>query len=906
MTVVTQKSFAGGIMGPMMLGRSDDPKYQAGLKVCRNFICLPQGAVQNRPGFAYVAEAKYPDKRVRLIPFTFSRDQTMILEFGHKYVRFHTQGATLKNAAGTGPYEIASQYDADDVMALHYVQSADILTITHRNYPPTELRRYSVRDWRFKEIDFNPTLAAPKNVKAAKASSAENEINANKYTFKYCVTALNADRTIQSQRSSIASCNANIYNTGTTIQISWDAVSGATFYRIYRNEGGVYAYIGETEELSIIDDNIDPNGEFTPPRVDELFHSSNGIASVTITNGGSGYGAKRKVVGLSNVITCKHVSFDGWSETYTWNLANGAYKAGGDGHTPYVYAVYHSEAYATSGVATGTAFAEGGGGSGASAVVKFQMTGDYMDAVYSVELKDGGEGYTSAPRMHYSYTNVGRKGRKTYFDLWVDTTLSSTGTPPTVYVEDSTGYGAELQAQVNAAGVITGIRILSPGQNYSSPKIIIDGSKSGGSGATATATVAKAADYPQCVTYFEQRRVFAATTTEPQGIWMTRTGTDSDFTYSIPVRDDDRVSFKIASRERHEIFHLVPLNRLLVLTEAGEWVVTSVNSDAITPESVQLKSQSFVGANMVQPLIVNNTVLYAAARGGHIRELGYNYNAGGYVTGDVSIRAAHLFDSYEVIDGAFSKAPYPIGWFVSSSGKLLGLTYVPDQQIGAWHEHTTDGAFESVAAVAEDKIDAVYCVVRRQINGATHRFIERMGEREKDNDADAFFVDCGGTYSGQPTKTISGLTWLEGKTVSVLADGAEMNQKVVKGGKITLDAEASVVQVGLPIDAEICTLPVTIPMKDGSDGGSVTKNVNSVFMRVYRSSGIFIGPEDGELVEYRQRTTEPLGSASTPVTGGVDIDLQPEWSDSGAVSVKQKSPLPLTILSIAANMQLGG
>ena len=139
-----------------------------------------------------------------------------------------------------------------------------------------------------------------------------------------------------------------------------------------------------------------------------------------------------------------------------------------------------------------------------------------------------------------------------------------------------------------------------------------------------------------------------------------------------------------------------------------------------------------------------------------------------------------------------------------------------------------------------------------------------------------------------------------------MADGAEMPQQVVKDGTIKLDVEARTIHVGLPIDAEICTLPVTIPMKDGSDGGSVTKNVNSVFMRVYRSSGIFIGPEDGEDVEFRQRTTEDPGSPPDPVTGGVDIDLQPEWSDSGAVSVKQKSPLPLTILSIAANMQLGG
>ncbi len=142
--------------------------------------------------------------------------------------------------------------------------------------------------------------------------------------------------------------------------------------------------------------------------------------------------------------------------------------------------------------------------------------------------------------------------------------------------------------------------------------------------------------------------------------------------------------------------------------------------------------------------------------------------------------------------------------------------------------------------------------------------------------------------------------------VNILADGAELPQQEVKDGKLTLPVEASTVHVGLPIDAEIQTLPVTIPLKDGSDGGSLTKNVNKVFMRVYRSSGIFIGPEDGDLVEFRQRTTEQPGSPPEPVTGGIDVDLQPHWTDSGSVVLKQSSPLPLTILSIAANMELGG
>ena len=50
----------------------------------------------------------------------------------------------------------------------------------------------------------------------------------------------------------------------------------------------------------------------------------------------------------------------------------------------------------------------------------------------------------------------------------------------------------------------------------------------------------------------------------------------------------------------------------------------------------------------------------------------------------------------------------------------------------------------------------------------------------------AFFVDCGATYDGASTTTISNLHHLEGKTVAVLGDGAVMPQQVVTDGAITL------------------------------------------------------------------------------------------------------------------------
>lgn len=880
MTVIQQKSFAGGVMGPLMLGRSDDEKYKAGLKVCQNFICLPQGAVQNRAGFEYVRECKYADKQTRLIGFIYSRTQTWVLEFGEKYIRFHTEGTTLLNEDGS-VYEVATPYSSEDVMDLHYAQSADVMTFVHHKYPPMELKRYSIRDWRFTECEINPTLSPPQNATAIKYTTGENETNADKYTFKYCVTALNSERTVESEKSNICYCTANIYNNGTTIMIRWSAVEGATYYRVYKNIGGVYCYMGETEGLELIDNNISGDEDYTPPRLDNPFNASNGIASITVTNGGSGYSnVKGGIVGVTGLNYnyedkyIKSVKFYDESNSgtggsvelikSTWTTSHQGYDNSGDSGYHYTYYVYH-----------------------------LQITG--------VKVLSIGRGYVK-PKVIVTVNPSGERGKDKY-DTKITIDLSVTDLIPTAYLTDATGSGAELSVVVTN-GSITAINIERHGSGYTKPTVAITAPQ--GSGAKATATVNTTADYPQAVTYFEQRRVFASTPTQPQVIWMSKSGTESNFSYCIPIRSDDRIKFKIASRERHEIFHLVPLNRLLVFTEAGEWVVTSSSSDALTPSSVQVKSQAFVGANMVMPIVVNNSVLYASQRGGHIRELGYNYNAGGYITADLSIRCPQLFDQYNVLDSAFSRAPYPIAWFTSTSGSLLGLTYIPEQNIGAWHEHTTDGRFESVTSVSEGDVDVVYCVVLRHINGQDVRFVERMAERDKSNLSDAFFVDCGATYRGEATDTVTGLTWLEGETVSILADGAEKPQQVVTDGKITLDVPARVITIGLPIEAKVTTLPAIIPLQTGGDAGSNQKNVSSVFLRVYKTSGIYVGPEDGELVEYKQRTEETLGQPPETVSGGVNIDIEPEWNDTGSVTISQEAPLPITILSISLDMELGG
>jgi len=88
-------SMTGGEISPSAYGRVDLAKYQNCLKTCRNFTVQPYGGVKNRPGTEFITEAKTVGKRVRLIPFAFSADQTYVLEFGQGYIRFTKEGAVI-------------------------------------------------------------------------------------------------------------------------------------------------------------------------------------------------------------------------------------------------------------------------------------------------------------------------------------------------------------------------------------------------------------------------------------------------------------------------------------------------------------------------------------------------------------------------------------------------------------------------------------------------------------------------------------------------------------------------------------------------------------------------------------------------------------------------------------------
>lgn len=412
--------------------------------------------------------------------------------------------------------------------------------------------------------------------------------------------------------------------------------------------------------------------------------------------------------------------------------------------------------------------------------------------------------------------------------------------------------------------------------------------------------------YPGAVGYHEQRRCFGGSNTKPQNFWATRSATENNLSYSIPTRDDDAIAFRIAAREVNRIRHIVSLDQLILLTSGGEWKVAPQNSDILTPDSAAPKQTSSEGASNVQPAITSSAIIYVQESGSRLREMKYQWESNGYQVKDISIMSPHLFDDYTIVDLAYAKTPNKMVWCVRSDGTLLGLTYLPEHDVLGWHEHDTDGLFESVACVKEGSEHVLYAVVKRTINSRTVRYIERLHTRKFTDAEDAFFVDSGLTYDSTATDTITGLWHLEGEEVAVLADGAVHPNVTVTAGAITLEGDASVVQIGLPITADVQTLPLSFEAQ--AFGQGVQKNINGVALRLKDTSGIKIGPTftAADMVEMTMRSDEPYGTAPALMTGVEEVTILPEWGDDAQLCIRQDAPLPATILSMTLEVAIGG
>ena len=279
-------------------------------------------------------------------------------------------------------------------------------------------------------------------------------------------------------------------------------------------------------------------------------------------------------------------------------------------------------------------------------------------------------------------------------------------------------------------------------------------------------------DYPSAVSYHDQRRVFGSTNNNPQTTWMSRAGSGANLSKSIPSQDNDAIQFSLDSRQFNSINHYIPLDDLLIFTSATEWKLFSQNSDALTPTTISIRPQSYVGSGNREPIVSGDAVLFIAEQGSHVYDMNFTFETDKYKPRDISIVAPHLFDGYTIADWDYSSVPNSIAWMVRNDGTLLGLTYLSGQKpdILGWHRHETSGNFKSTCVIPESNGEnMLYVVVERRVNGVTRKFVERLHSRIFDDVRDAFHVDSGLSYNNPIT--ITGATQADPVVVTAASHG---------------------------------------------------------------------------------------------------------------------------------------
>ncbi len=401
-----------------------------------------------------------------------------------------------------------------------------------------------------------------------------------------------------------------------------------------------------------------------------------------------------------------------------------------------------------------------------------------------------------------------------------------------------------------------------------------------------------ALEHPGAVGYFQGRRWFAATLNQPQDVWGTRSGTESDLSYHLPLVDSDRIYFRVALREFAEVRHIVPTQHLLLLTSSGELRITPRNSDVLTPTGIDVRPQSYIGSSYVTPQVQGAFVAFAAERGGRVWVTSFDLAGDTFIPADLSVRAAHLFDGFQVVDSALARAPSPTLLYTSSVGKLLGCTFLPEQNVRGWYQFDTAGTIESVAAVPEGDEDRLYLLVQR---GST-RYVERMEPQADATRSLGMFLDAAVTAGAG---TVVAVPHPNGTSLDALVDGKVFKGLIVAAGNVTLPVAAvTTAHVGLRYTSQVITLPLALSLEAFAQGRQL--NVNRPTLRVRASGSCKVGPADATVVPLFQ------DDGATLVSGFRSNIVNPAWANLGQVHILQDDPLPLEVTSMTVEVAIGG
>lgn len=392
--------------------------------------------------------------------------------------------------------------------------------------------------------------------------------------------------------------------------------------------------------------------------------------------------------------------------------------------------------------------------------------------------------------------------------------------------------------------------------------------------------------YPVSVAFHQDRLVIGGSRDLPNRLWFSKSGDLFNFDLGTGL-DDESIEFGILSDQVNAIRGIFSGRDLQIFTSGAEWIVTG---EPLTPVSVQIRRQTRIGSvttRYIAPVNVDGATFFIARSQEEVREFIFTDLEQAYSATELSVVSRHIVS--KPVDQDYDQIQRLL-FIVREDGSFATLTSFRAEKVAAWTLHETGGMAKSVAVVGE----------------TVYMLIDRNGVFTVEEFDAALNLDCALTgQSETPVSTWSGLTHLEGRIVSVVADGVVQTDKTVSGGQVTIDTPAASVEIGLPYTHIIEPLPPGAVGDTGS--GRAVRLVEAIF-RIEDTAALRLDVGRGlKDVVLRQLGEDPVLGEPPPLVSG-DIRVRAlGWQADGTKPlwrIEQAAPLPFTLLSVTTELKV--
>lgn len=785
-------------------------------------------------------------------------------------------------------YTLVTPYAAIDLPYLKFVQSADTMTLDCVNpntltgipaveYPSYSLVRMGAANYSLTPITYESPIAAPENC----TGSVQASTTLDTY-YSYVVTAVDAsgNESVASNANSLKN-NDIAVNAGSNTT-TWDAVTGAVYYNVYKATpsynaivpiGVNYGYVGESFGTSFVDTNITADFTRTPPTHQDPFARGK-ITDIAATALGTGY----TQAGITySIVTSTGSGFAG-----TPIVLSGAFVG--------FLIDNNGKNYADTDTIIITA-----DGTGATATLTIGPQSGTYPAVPSYLFQRAVQANTLNNPDDYFMSQPGK-----YYNM--DSSIPIT--------DGDAIIGNPWAQQVN------GIQFIQP---MLSAAVIFTGGGtwllSGGGGVGTPFTPTSQQATPQ--EYNGISSTVPPITINSEILYVQSLGNVvRDLTYDFFSQRCISTDLTVLSS------HLFENYRLLQWAYAQEpfKLIWGVRNDGTALCQTFIKEQEvnawtrhdtnglFVGVSSVTEPPVN-AVYWIVKR----------YINGGwhYYSERFDNRLWNTVEDSFCVDAGLSY-PQP----------APDATLTPSGTTGIITLNASASVFTPSNVGDVVRVGGGICDVTVYVSGDTLTAIVRDGQpitATIPNDPNNMPVPqiAGEWTITTPITVVTGLNHLIGMSVAILADGSVVdNQTVVAFSDgtvgITLPFPASSITVGLPFLPQIQSMYLDPPSQSTTQ--TKRKSINAVALRVEKTRGISVGtnqqdqatqPNGGNptwknMTELKMRNQTIFAGNPIPLeTDDFYVPVQGGWNEKGQVAVQQSYPLPANLSAIVYYFNVG-